>query len=206
MQQFKLNDVKRVDSRRKRANDWTINFKNLIKHENKLFVFENLTTKEKLICRNHDDSLTEHFNAEKTLKLFQKKYYWSVCEKQIKKYVRFCNVCQRTKVSCHKLYEKLSSLPAFKKSWKKIIMNFVTKLSLNKRRGVVYDSILMIIDRYIKMIKYILIIKKIDVAELTKVFFEKIVLRFDMSDKIVNDRKFVFTNVFWFAICYHARI
>ena len=75
-------------------------------------------------------------------------------------------------------------------------MNFVIELSSSKRRDVVYDSILMIIDRYIKMIKYISIIKKIDVAELTKVFFEKVVLRFDMSDEIVNDRNFVFTNEF----------
>ena len=196
MQQFKLNDVEHVDSRRRRANDWTINFKNLIKYENKLFVFKNLTTRKKLICRNHDDSLIEHFDAEKILKLFQKKYYWSVCEEQVKKYVRFCNICQRTKISRHKLYKKLSSLFAFKKSWKEIIMNFVTKLFSSKRRGVVYDFILMIIDRYIKMIKYVSIIKKIDVAELTKVFFEKIVLRFDMSDEIVNDRKSVFTSAF----------
>ena len=75
-------------------------------------------------------------------------------------------------------------------------MNFVTKLFLNKKRDVVYDLILMIIDRYIKMIKYILIIKKIDVAELTKVFFKKIVLCFDMSNEIMNDKKFMFTNVF----------
>ena len=75
-------------------------------------------------------------------------------------------------------------------------MNFVTELSSSKKHDVVYDSILMIIDRYIKMIKYISIIKKIDVAELTKVFFEEIVLRFDISDEIVNDRNFVFTNEF----------
>ena len=116
VQQFKLNDVEHVDSRRRRANDWTINFENLIKHENKLFVFENSTIRKKLICRNHDDSLTEHFDAEKTLKLFQKKYYWLVCEEQVKKYVRFCNICQRIKISHHKLYEKLSSLFELKKS------------------------------------------------------------------------------------------
>ena len=75
-------------------------------------------------------------------------------------------------------------------------MNFVMRLPLNKKRDVVYDSILMIIDQYIKMIKYILIIKKIDVAELTKMFFEKVVLRFDISNEIVNDKKSVFTNVF----------
>ena len=75
-------------------------------------------------------------------------------------------------------------------------MNFVTRLFSSKRRGVVYDSILMIIDRYIKMIKYVSIIKKIDVAKLTKMFFKKIILHFNMSNEIVSDRKFVFTNMF----------
>ena len=70
------------------------------------------------------------------------------------------------------------------------------KLFSSKKRDVVYDSILIIIDRYIKMIKYISIIKKIDVAKLTKMFFEKIILRFDMLNEIINDKKFVFTNVF----------
>ena len=64
----------------------------------------------------------------------------------------------------------------------------------------------MIVDWYIKMIEYISIIKKINVAELTKVFFEKVVLRFNISDEIVNNRNSVFTNEFWSAICYHARI
>ena len=75
-------------------------------------------------------------------------------------------------------------------------MNFITKLFSSKKRDVVYDSILIIINRYIKMIKYILIIKKIDVAKLTKMFFKKIVLRFNISNKIVNDKKFMFINAF----------
>ena len=75
-------------------------------------------------------------------------------------------------------------------------MNFVTKLLLNKKRDVVYDLILMIINQYIKMIKYVLIIKKIDVAKLTKMFFKKIVLHFNMSDEIVNNKKFIFINAF----------
>ena len=70
VQQFKSKNVKSVNSRRERADNWTINFENLIKHENKLYILENLIIKKKLICRNHDDSLTEHFDAKKTLKLF----------------------------------------------------------------------------------------------------------------------------------------
>ena len=75
-------------------------------------------------------------------------------------------------------------------------MNFVTGLLSSKRRDVVYDSILMIVDRYIKMIKYVSVIKKTDVAELAEMFFEKVVLHFGMSDEIVSDREFVFTSAF----------
>ncbi len=75
-------------------------------------------------------------------------------------------------------------------------MNFVTNLLLSKRHEVVYNLIFVIINRCIKMIKYILIIIRIDVAELTKVFFKKIVLRFNMLINIISDRDSVFTSAF----------
>ncbi len=67
-------------------------------------------------------------------------------------------------------------------------MNFVTSLSSSKRREVVYDLIFVIINRCTKMIKYILITTRIDAAELTKVFFKKIVLRFNMLINIISDK------------------
>ena len=127
--------------------------KSLVKYNERLYVLENATIKKKLISKNHDDSLTRHFEIKKTLKLIQKKYYWSTLTKQTRVYVKTCNIYQRTKVSCHRSYDELKFLFVFTKSWKEIIMNFITSLSANKRREVVYDSILMIIDRCIKMMK-----------------------------------------------------
>ena len=75
-------------------------------------------------------------------------------------------------------------------------MNFVIDLPSSKRGKVIYNLISMIVDKCIKMIKYLLIIIKIDVAKLTNVFFEKIVLHFDISIDIVNDKNFLFINVF----------
>jgi len=46
------------------------------------------------------------------------------------------------------------------------------------------------------MIKYIFVIIKIDVAKLAKVFFDKIVLRFETLINIVSDKRFIFTSVF----------
>ena len=85
-------------------------------------------------------------------------------------------------------------------------MNFIIDLLFSKRRDVVYDSILMIMNRCIKMIKYIFVTIKIDVVTLAKIFYEKILMRFDTTTNIVNVKSFVFISAFWSSICYHARI
>jgi len=69
-------------------------------------------------------------------------------------------------------------------------------LSLSKRRKIVYNSIFVIVDYCTKITKYIFVIIRIDIAKLAKIFFDKIVLRFETLTNIVNDKEFVFTNVF----------
>ena len=85
-------------------------------------------------------------------------------------------------------------------------MNFIIDLSLNKRESVVYDIILVIVDKCTKVIKYLSMIINIDAAKLTKLFFEQIILRFNMPADIVNNKNFLFINVFGSALCYHAKI
>ena len=75
-------------------------------------------------------------------------------------------------------------------------MNFIIELLFNKYKNVVYDAILVIINRYIKMIKYLPVSITIDAAALTKLFFIEIICRYDMSYDIINDRNFIFTSVF----------
>ena len=75
-------------------------------------------------------------------------------------------------------------------------MNFVTTLFSSKFRNIVYDFILIMINRCIRIIKYIFVIIKIIVVKLTKLFFEKFILRYNMLNNIMNDKKFVFISVF----------
>ena len=75
-------------------------------------------------------------------------------------------------------------------------MNFVIDLSSSKRDKIIHDLILVIIDKCTKMIKYLSVFIKIDVAKLTNMFFEKIVLHFDISTDIVNNKNFLFINIF----------
>ena len=49
-------------------------------------------------------------------------------------------------------------------------------------------------------------IMKIDIAKLINLFFKKIVLRFNISADIVNDKNFLFINVFELTFYYHSKI
>ena len=126
--------------------------------------------------------------------------------KKIIEYYQLYDIYQRIKTSRYRFYDKLEFLFISFKSWKEIFINFVIKLSFNKYKSVVYNAILVIINRYIKIIKYLFVFIIIDVVALTELFFVEIVCRYDIFYNIVNDRDFMFINVFWFILCFYSRI
>jgi len=52
-----------------------------------------------------------YFGINKTTDLVSRNYWWPSMHKDIKKYVRSCNVCCASKVSRHNPYGLLKSLP-----------------------------------------------------------------------------------------------
>ena len=66
---------------RKRFQKWIINDENLVKRNECLYVLDDAVVKKKLIKKHHDDSLSEHFEAQKILNLIQRKYFWPACAK-----------------------------------------------------------------------------------------------------------------------------
>jgi len=60
----------------------------------------------------------------------------------------------------------------------------------------VYDLILVIVDHYMKMTRYLSTKKTLTVIELAELFFEKIALRYEISNNIVIDRDSLFISAF----------
>ena len=75
-------------------------------------------------------------------------------------------------------------------------MDFVTKLPPSKRAGIVYNSILVIVDRFTKIARYLAIKKTITAEELRELFFFKIAYRFGIPAGVVSNRGLVFTSTF----------
>ena len=67
---------------------------------------------------------------------------------------------------------------------------------LSKYKNYIYNAILIVINRYIKIIIYISIIKKINAIELKKLLIREVFLKFDALEDIIINRKFVFTSIF----------
>ncbi len=185
---------------------WTLNSQEMIKYNESLYVSENLSVKEELLKCHHDDLLARHFDADKISELLNCKYYWKSMIKNVKEYIDTCDICQRVKMKCHLSYDELKSLSQLTDSWKEITMNFITDLSSSKWKKGVYDLILVIVDCYTKMMYYLSMKKTLTVVELAELFFEKIALRYEISNDIVIDRNSLFISAFWSEICYHVKM
>ncbi len=178
----------------------------MIEYNESLYVSKDLSVREKLLKRHHDDLLARHFDADKINELLDCKYYWKSMIKDVKEYVNTCDICQRMKIKCHLSYDELRSLSRFTDSSKEITMNFITDLSSSKWKEVVYDSILVIVNYYTKMTRYLFTKKTLTVIELAELFFEKIALRYEISNDIIINRDSLFISAFWSKICYHVKM
>jgi hypothetical protein len=150
--------------------------------------------------------LADHFDVKKTVELLNKKYHWSKMIKYVKFYIKTCDICQCTKTFKHLFYDDLQFFFLSQDSWQKIIMNFITDFSFNKRSNNVYDFIFVIINRYIKMTLYIFVTKKITAIELANIIFDHVMLKYDASKDVVSNREFVFTSAYWTNICFYMKM
>ena len=75
----------------------------------------------------------------------------------------------------YRLYKQLKPLDLASSPWIYLLIDFIIGLLLSKFYNKVYNTILIVVNRYIKIARYILYIKKIFALELTKYFLEYIV-------------------------------
>jgi len=78
-------------------------------------------------------------------------FWWPGITREVKQYIEECNACQCNKNQMQPLVGKLMLNSVPEKVWIHISADFITKLSLVQG----YDSILVVVDRFIKMAHFI---------------------------------------------------
>jgi len=95
-----------------------------------------------------------------------------------------CNACQRNKNYTEQPAEKLmlNSIPD--KMWTHISADFITKLPLAQG----YDSILVVVDWFTKMVHFVPTTEKTMVEELVRLFMDNVWWLHGLPKSIISDR------------------
>ena len=186
---------------------WQIDPNGVLRKSGKVWIPENTTLRETILLRNHDDPIGGHFGIEKTVEVLKRKYYWPQLTRDVKEYIHRCPACQLNKIRRHKPWGLLSPLPVPDTAWRHFSLDFVTDLPVSKdARGNEYDSILVLIDRFSKYVRYFPVTKTITAQRLAELLLEQCFLPQGPPDTLLSDRGSVFTSQFWSDICYHLKI
>ena len=82
-------------------------------------------------------------------------------------------------------------------------MSFVMGLLVSTNgKADIYNSILIIIDKLIKMVHYEPVKVTIDIPGLTKIILDVVIQYHGLLNSIISDWGSVFTSKFWSLLCY----
>ena len=160
-----------------------------------------------MISRHHNDSLVGHFGINKRRELVGRKYYGLSLRKDVKNYIRGCDVYLASKTIRHKPYGDLQSLPVPTHRWKDLSIDFVTGFPLSANwKSDSYDSIFVIVDRLTKIVYYKPVKVIIDALGLAEVIINVMLRYYGLPDSIISDQGAIFTSKFRSSLYYFLSI
>ena len=115
----------------------------------------------------------------------------------VAEYVATCSVCQSINMLRHKPYGSLQLLPVPERPWKEILLDWIVSLPLS-RTGTdeEFNSILVIVDRYTKMARFLPTYSDTTAPEFAELFHREIELKYGAPIGIVSDRDSKITSKF----------
>jgi len=76
-------------------------------------------------------------------------------QKDIKEFIAVCLYCRKSVPARHILYRLLYALPVPDALWENIIMDFITDLPLSQANNIIYNTIIVVVDKLTKIAYYI---------------------------------------------------
>ena len=195
------NLIKEVESREEPTNRYTIE-DNLLYYRTDEFgpwrlCLPDIPYRKTVIHNNHDLVIAGHPGYTKTYAKIARAYYWPNMGSDIRKHVKECDSCQRTKSANHPPAGILRPLPIPSRAWESIAMDFVGPLPKSASG---HDMILVIIDRLTKMARFIATYSTTTSKNIAELFLQEVFRHHGLPLSIVSDRDPRFTAKFWQAL------
>src|SRR4051812_14391439 len=137
-----------------------------------------------MLIQEYHDGTAGHLRYEKTRNNILKTYYWEDLPKDVKKFIKTCDVCQRIKSSTQKPFGLLQPIAPPSEKFEAYSMDFIGPLPITKAG---YDFIYVIVDMLTKAVFLKAIKTTYGAKEIAEIFFDNIIRRFGCPKKIVSD-------------------
>ena len=147
----------------------------------------------------HDDPAQGHPGVTKTLQLIRKNCTFQKMKQHVERYIKQCKCCQQNKHNTHAKYGYIQHQEPTYQSWDEVTMDFITKLPKSKEpvEGIIYDSILVMVDRLTKYTHIIPFRETYSSEQLGYVVLDRLIRHNGIPKAFVSDRDKLFTSKFW---------
>ena len=151
----------------------------------------------RFIPKFHDDPAASHSGKTKTYEFLRRYYYWPGIIDDVKRFVKNCYGCKKSKTSKNKYHGALKPLPVPDKRWAHISIDFIIDLPVNRDLwGKDCINIMVMVDRLSKMVKCILM-DEITAKDAARAFYIHVWKDHGLPNSIISDRKRPFVSHFW---------
>ena len=75
-----------------------------------------------------------------------------------------------------------------------------------RRKDIIYNILLVVIDHFTKISKYLPKFKEYNTEELANLILNYIICRYKIPDNIINNRGTIFINNFWSVLYFYTKI
>nr|GEX64670.1 putative reverse transcriptase domain-containing protein [Tanacetum cinerariifolium] len=149
--------------------------------------------REAIIVECHQGALAGHFGRAKTVSLVGERFFWPKLVPDVMKVLNQCRIGHIAKTH-HTNQGLYTPLPTPTGPWEDVSIDFVLRLPLTQRKK---DSIMVVVDRFLKMAHFVPCSKTYDASEVARLYFAEIVKLHGIPKTITSDRDVKFVSHFW---------
>ena len=157
-----------------------------------VYVPDSRRLKTRLLELAHD--AVGHFGRARTIERLSRHCVWAGLTKEVEDYCRSCAVCAVNRSSNELPAGLLKPLPIPEQVWDSVGVDFVGPLPTSKEG---HDSILVLIDRFSKMVMFRPCKTTITAVETGRVLLDMLLSIGKLPSSIVSDRDVRFTSAAW---------
>jgi transposase InsO family protein len=204
--EFSLNDSPFIDRIRQRSanqdrvvqqglaekgEDWEEADK-VVTWKGRVYVPVDRQLREDIIREHHDSRLAGHPGQYRTHELITRDYWWPRLLHDVRKYVEGCETCQRTKPRHSRPAAPLHPHEIPTRPWEIISLDLIGPLP----ESAGHNAILVIVDRFSKMIKVIPSQLEITSSGVARVLRDHVFRHHGLPHKVISDRGSNFVSAF----------